>query len=108
MKPAAEIMRDKINQTNFNNPVNNIVNNVTAKPENNSKIIKKNLIDQIYSSVRWRETIIYIAEQKETNFIEIGPGKALTRMVKRTIKNVNTFSINTIADIKNLKNELKK
>ena len=41
MKPAAEIMRDKINQTNFNNPVNNIVNNVTAKPENNSKINKK-------------------------------------------------------------------
>ena len=42
------------------------------------------------------------------NFIEIGPGKALTGMVKRTIKNSNCFSINSIADIKNLKNELKK
>ena len=108
MKPAAEIMRHKINETTFNNPFNKIINNVTAKPENESSTIKKNLIDQIYSSVKWRETIIYIANSKEKNFIEIGPGKALTGMVKRTIKNVNTFSINSIADIKNLKNELKK
>ena len=42
------------------------------------------------------------------NFVEIGPGKVLTGMVKRTIKNVNCFSINSIADIKNLKNEFKK
>ena len=42
------------------------------------------------------------------NFVEIGPGKALTGMTKRTIKNVNCFSINSIADIKNLHNELKK
>ena len=41
------------------------------------------------------------------NFIELGPGKALSGMVKRTLKNVNTFSINTITDIKNLKNEFK-
>ena len=108
MKPAAELMRHKINETTFNNPINKIINNVTAKPENEASVIKKNLIDQIYSSVKWRETIIFIADNKETNFIEIGPGKALTGMVKRTIKNVNTFSINSIADIKNLKNELKK
>jgi [acyl-carrier-protein] S-malonyltransferase len=81
---------------------------VTAKPENEASVIKKNLIDQIYSAVKWRDILIYIANSKETNFIEIGPGKALTGMVKRTLKNVNTFSINSIADIKNLKNELKK
>jgi [acyl-carrier-protein] S-malonyltransferase len=108
MKPAAEIMRDKINETTFNDPFNKIINNVTAKPENEASVIKKNLIDQIYSAVKWRDILIYIANSKETNFIEIGPGKALTGMVKRTLKNVNTFSINSIADIKNLKNELKK
>ena len=43
-----------------------------------------------------------------SNFIEIGPGKVLTGMVKRTIKNVKSFSINTIADIKNIDNEFKK
>ena len=42
------------------------------------------------------------------NFVEIGPGKALTGMVKRTIKNVNTFSINSITDIESLKNEFKR
>ena len=47
-------------------------------------------------------------KRKIQNFIELGPGKVLTGMVKRTIKNVNCFSINSIADIKNLQNEFKK
>ena len=85
-----------------------IVSNVTAKPENNFNNIKELLIKQIYSTVRWRESIIYLSEIGVKNYIEIGPGKVLTGMVKRTIKNVNCFSINTIADIENLKNELKK
>jgi len=49
-----------------------------------------------------------MSESGVKNFIEIGPGKALTGMVKRTVKKVNCFSINSIADIKNLKNEFKK
>ena len=108
MKPAAEIMKDKINNTKFNDPLPKIVNNVTAKPENNSSIIKKLLIDQIFSTVKWRESLINMSEIGIKNFIEIGPGKALTGMVKRTIKNANYFSINSIADIKNFINEFKK
>ena len=108
MKPAAEMMRDKINNTKFNDPILKIVNNVTAKPENNTIIIKKLLIDQIFSTVRWRESIINMTEEGVKNFIEIGPGKVLTGMVKRTVKNVNCFSINSIADIKNLIDEFKK
>ena len=75
---------------------------------NNVEKIKDLLVQQIFSTVRWRETLIYISKAKVKNFIEIGPGKALTGMVKRTIKDVNSFSINSIADIKNLINELKK
>ncbi len=108
MKPAAEIMKDKINNTKFNDPLLKIVNNVTAKPENNSSIIKKLLIDQIFSTVRWRESIINMSDGGVKNFIEIGPGKVLIGMVKRTVKNANCFSINSIADIKNLKDEFKK
>ena len=108
MKPAAEIMKDKINNTKFNDPLPKIVNNVTAKPENNSSIIKKLLIDQIFSTVRWRESIINMSDGGVKNFIEIGPGKVLIGMVKRTVKNANCFSINSIADIKNLKDEFKK
>ncbi|MDC1092667.1 ACP S-malonyltransferase [Pelagibacteraceae bacterium] len=108
MKPAAESMREKINNTLFTNPSHQIVNNVTAKIEKESNIIKNLLIDQIFSTVRWRETLINIANLNINNFIEIGPGKALTGMVKRTIKNSNCFSINTIADIKKLNDEFKK
>ena len=108
MKPAAESMREKINNTLFTNPSHQIINNVTAKIEKESNIIKSLLIDQIFSTVRWRETLINIANLNINNLIEIGPGKALTGMVKRTIKNSNCFSINTIADIKKLNNEFKK
>ena len=108
MKPASEVMKDKINKINFKKPINQIVCNVNAKPESDPNVIKKLLVDQIFSTVKWRESLIFMSQMGEKNFIEIGPGKALTGMVKRTLKNVNCFSINSITDIKNLKNELKK
>ena len=101
-------MKEKINNTDFNKPNIDIINNVNAIPETNSDKIKNLLIDQIFSTVKWRDTLIYMSKNGIQNFIEIGPGKALTGMVKRTIKDANTFSINTIADIKNLQNEFKK
>ena len=108
MKPAAESMADKINNTKFNNSSYKIINNVTAKPETNSNIFKKLLIDQIFSAVRWRESIMHMSNEGVSTFVEIGPGKILAGMVKRTIKKANCFSINSIADIENLKNEFKK
>ena len=108
MRPAAKKMQDKINSTKFNNPQFKIVNNVTAKPEVDSKIIKELLIKQIYSTVKWRESIINIYDNGVKNFIEIGPGKVLSGMVKRTLKEANCFSINSITDIKNLENEFKR
>ena len=108
MKQAAKTMEDKINNTKFKNPSLKIVNNVTAKPEINSNIIKHLLIQQIFSSVKWRESLINMKDAGVNNFVEIGPGKALTGMVKRTLKEVNSFSINSIADIKNLLDEFKK
>jgi [acyl-carrier-protein] S-malonyltransferase len=102
MKPAADNMRDKINNTNFNTPKIKIINNVTAKPEENIDKIKKLLVDQIFSTVRWRESLINMHNDGVNNFIEIGPGKVLTGMAKRTIKGANYFSINSVTDIKNL------
>jgi len=103
MKPAAIKMEEKINKTIFINPSIKIVNNVTAKPEINSNVIKRLLIDQIFCTVRWRESLIHMSESGVKNFIEIGPGKTLTGMVKRTIKDANCFSINSITDIKKKK-----
>ena len=108
MKPASETMRDKINNTNFSNPFLKIVNNVTAKAVQEPSIIKNLLIDQIFSTVKWRESLINMSQAGTKNFIEIGPGKALTGMVKRTIKNANCYSINSIVEIKKFVNEFKK
>ena len=106
MKPAADNMKEKINNTNFNKPKIAVISNVTAVPEEEITKIKKLLIDQIFSTVRWRESLIYMNKQGINNFIEIGPGKVLTGMVKRTIKEANCFSINSIADIKNLNDRI--
>ena len=106
MSKAAKIMEEKINTTIFKKPLFKIVNNVNAMPEDDPEKIKKFLIEQISSTVRWRESIIKMSAEGVENFIEIGPGKALTGMVKRTQKNVNCFSINSIDDIKKLKDEL--
>ena len=108
MKPAAKSMEKKINLTKLNNSSYKIISNVTAKPENDQDIIKKLLIDQIFSTVRWRESIINMNNLGVNNYIELGPGKILTSMVRRTVKDVNTFSINSIADMKNIENEFKK
>ena len=108
MKPAANIMRDKIKNTKFKEPKFKIINNVTANAEINPENIKSLLVEQIFSTVRWRESILKMNNAGVQNFIEIGPGKVLTGMVKRTLKDVNSFSINSIADIKNFKNEFRK
>ena len=102
MKPAAEKMKEKINSINFDSPKVDIINNVTAESENDPEKIKKLLIDQIFSTVKWRESLLNMHNNGIKNFIEIGPGKVLIGMAKRTIKGANCFSINSIADMKNL------
>ncbi len=103
MKNAAGKMRDKIFNTNLKNPSTDIVSNVTAKSEKDGENIKKLLVEQIYSKVRWRESIQYMIKNGVNDFIEIGPGKVLSGLVKRISGNVSVKSINTIEDIKNLK-----
>ena len=102
MSPAAVIMKEKIESIEFKKPIFDIVSNVTSKPESSPENIKKLLVDQICSTVRWRESIINMSKEKVSNFIEIGPGKVLSGMVKRTLKNTNCFSINSIDDIKKI------
>ena len=102
MKPSAESMKDKINSTNFDKPNYDIVCNVSSMPENKPEKIKSFLIDQICSPVRWRESIINMVNANISEFIEIGPGKVLSGMAKRTVKNINCFSINSIDDIKKI------
>ena len=104
MKPATEIMSKELNQTKFSIPNNMIVSNVTAEPTNDPNIIRKLLIDQIEKPVRWRESIINMIKLGNKKFIEIGPGKVLSGLVKRIDRNVELFQVNTISDLTNLKN----
>ena len=101
MNKAAIDMKDKINNANFLTPKPNIISNVTAKEENNINKIKPLLIDQINSRVRWRESVNYMVEHGITNFLEIGPGKVLSGLVKKINKNVKIENINSLEDIKN-------
>ena len=81
-------------------PKNEIISNVTAQPVIDPPQIKELLYKQIYSKVRWRESISYMANNGINEYIEIGPGKVLTGLVKRIVKNVSLTSINSIEEIK--------
>jgi [acyl-carrier-protein] S-malonyltransferase len=101
MKKAAENMKDKIESTNFLKPKPNIISNVTAKEETDVNRIKPLLIDQITSRVRWRESVDYMINQGVKEFLEIGPGKILSSLVKKINNDVKVSNINSIEDIKN-------
>jgi [acyl-carrier-protein] S-malonyltransferase len=105
MNSAAIKMKKKIDNINFRKPDYEVISNVTSLPTNKPEDIKNLLVQQIYSKVRWRESILYMDSKKINDFIEIGPGKVLTGLVKRILPNSNSFSINSIDDIKNLNNE---
>ncbi len=103
MNKATSIMRDKINNTNFEKPKNIIISNVTGSETQEIETIKDLLIKQIESPVRWRESVIYMIKKGVTNFIEIGPGKVLSGLLKRIDKTINVNTINKIEDLKNIK-----
>ena len=103
MDKATSIMRDKINNTNFEKPKNVIISNVTGSGTQEIEKIKDLLIKQIESPVRWRESVIYMIKNGVTNFIEIGPGKVLSGLVKRIDKTINVNTINKLEDLKNIK-----
>ena len=105
MNNAAIKMKKVIDKTNFMKPDFEIISNVTSLPTNNPDEIKNLLVQQIYSKVRWRESVLYMYGKKINNFIEIGPGKVLTGLIKRILPNSNSFNINSIDDIKKMNNE---
>ena len=102
MSEATKIMRDEINKIEFNKGYNVLMSNVTADSIKNIPDIKNLLIEQIESRVRWRESIINMTNNGVNNFIEIGPGKVLSGLIKRINREAKVQSINNDEDIKNL------
>ncbi len=103
MKEASEKMKTKIDSVNFKKPKLEIISNVTASPETDKEKIKKLLVEQIYTKVRWRESILFMISNGINEFIEIGPGKVLSGLVRRINKDCKSTSVNSIENIKEIK-----
>ena len=103
MSKAKEIMRKQIEELTFNDGKNILISNVTADEIIGKDDLKKLLVDQIENRVRWRESVINMVENDVNHFIEIGPGKVLSGLVKRINKNVKIDTINSQSDIEGLK-----
>ena len=102
MSSATENMREKINNLNIKEIKIPIISNFTAKPSVSSDEIKKLLISQIEGRVRWLESVNFMINEGTKKFIEIGPGKVLSGLIKRTNKNVKVISINKEIDMKEI------
>jgi [acyl-carrier-protein] S-malonyltransferase len=100
MNNATQIMSKEIQQLEFQNPSNTLISNVTGKEISNVKDLKELLIKQIESRVRWRESVLLIINKGINQFIEIGPGKVLSGLIKRIDRNVKVSAINNEEDIK--------
>ena len=99
MSNATKIMNSEIEKCDFKKPNNTLISNVTSEEVNDSSLLKELLIKQIESRVRWRESVNYMIKNKINKFIEIGPGKVLSGLIKRIDKNVTTSSVNNEEDI---------
>ena len=100
MKKATDIMTKEITKLEFKDPKNILISNVTGKEVTSSSLLKDLLIKQIESRVRWRESVMLMINKGVNKFIEIGPGKVLSGLIKRIDKNVKVSAINNEEDIK--------
>ncbi len=103
MNKATIIMSKEIQKLNFKNSDIKLISNVTAHEIGNIIELKELLIKQIEHRVRWRESVINMINSGINQFVEIGPGKVLSSLIKRINKNVKTDAINSQNDIDNIK-----
>ena len=101
MRPAQIIMEEALNKLNFKTPLIPIISNINVLPENNPDKLRKNLIDQVTGTVRWRETMEFAEKKGIKKIIELGSGKVLTGIAKRMIKDIVTINIENTEDFKN-------
>lgn len=98
MQPAADAMREALAQTSINAPRVPLVANVTARPVRDAAEIRRLLVEQVTGSVRWRESVVYMAEEGVTKFVECGAGKVLTGLLKRITPGVSGLAVGAPED----------
>ena len=99
MKPAADKLATTLNNMTFNTPQFAVINNVDVKVESSADNIKAALIAQLYSPVRWTETVEEMAKQGVTLLVEMGPGKVLTGLTKRIVDSLSACAVNDKASL---------
>ena len=99
MQPAAEKLATDLAALNFNHAVIPVVNNVDVVTTNDAAAIKDALVRQLYSPVRWTETIEWLAAQGVTDVLELGAGKVLSGLIKRINKELTTASVGDVASL---------
>ena len=99
MEPAADVMADALANTDINTPCVPLVANVTASPTDDPVQIRMQLVEQITGSVRWRESVLWMAENGVGQCVEIGAGKVLTGLTKRIASDVAGMSVAKVDDI---------
>ena len=103
MSKATEVMKNELEKIEFDDSKIILISNVTANEIKDKDELKKLLIEQIEKRVRWRESIEYMIDKGVNHFIEIGPGKVLSGLVKRINKDVKINTINNENDIRDIK-----
>jgi [acyl-carrier-protein] S-malonyltransferase len=102
MKPAAEQLASLLKNIQFHAPKVPVINNVDVACPDDPKAIKQALVEQLYSPVRWTETVTKLVELKVEALLEVGPGKVLTGLTKRIDKGLSCTAINTVDTINSL------
>lgn len=106
MAPAAEVMAQAFMSVESHPAQIALVQNVTAEPVTDNREIIKNLVEQVTATVRWRETMAYFQANGVTDMMELGAGKVLTNIAKKSLKEINAMSINTPQEIEDLAQNL--
>lgn len=106
MRPAADAMARAFMEVEAHDAEIPLVANVLAEPITDHKEIIKHLIEQVTGTVRWRETMAYLQEQGVTDLVELGAGKVLSGIAKRSHKEMNAFSVGSVEDIEELAKNL--
>jgi [acyl-carrier-protein] S-malonyltransferase len=102
MEPIIPSMAALIKSTPFEDPAVPVIANMTARPLTTAAAVKEELINQLTHPVQWQRTVEYMVAQGVDTFIEIGPGKVLTGLIRRINKDVTTRNINDLATAKSL------
>jgi len=100
MEPAAEAMAEALSHVDVNEPKVPVVGNVVAAAERSPTLIRNHLVDQVTGSVRWRESVLWMAAHGVTETWEIGAGKALTGMVRRIDRSLATRQVGTPDEVR--------